>query len=317
MDEAYHYPTDLLALMVEVIPRLCRSKRDVLTYFRSAGVPSELLADLESQLRTAPETVGKFDQARKVLTRINERGDKYLRQRREVLKRVVETEDYSTCWPADRLEAQGLVAQIRSLVSKVDAFTRMSIERDREAAELRRRRQEEVAAVANRSRELARLRIELSALFNDQDAHRRGRAVESIMNTYFKLERILVREAFVFREREEGDILEQVDGVIEFDGHLYLIEVKWWNHKLGPSDIAHHMVRVAHRGQMRGLVISASGFTDAAVTLCRDELQRGVFVLAELRELVLWMERETSLRQALKEKVDRAMIDKNLLYVVT
>jgi hypothetical protein len=317
VDEAYHYPADLMSLMVEVIPRLCRSKRDVLTWFRGAGIPSELLADLESQLRAAPDKVWKFDQARTVLTRINEKGDRYLRQRREVLKRVVGTEDFSTCWPQDRLEAQGLVAQIRSLVEKVDAFTRMSMERDREAAEVRRRREEDLALVANRSRELARLHDSLAALFSEEDAHRRGKVVESIMNQYFRVESVLVREAFSFREAVQGGPLEQVDGVIELDGHLYLVELKWWNHRLGPADVAHHMVKVGHRGGVRGLVVSASGFTDAAITTCRDELIRGVFVLAELRELILWMEREHPLRAALKQKVDHAMIDKNPLFIVT
>lgn len=317
MDEAYHYPADLMSLMVEVIPRLCRSKQDVLTFFRGAGIPSELLADLQAKLREAPDKVWKFDQARTVLTRINEKGDRYLRQRREVLKRVVETEDFSTCWPKDRLEAQGLVAQIRSLVSKADAFTRMSIERDREAAEVQRRRKEELALAASRSRELARLHDALARLINEEDPHRRGKAVESIMNEYFRVENVLVREAFTFREAEQGGPLEQIDGVIELDDHLYLVEVKWWTHRLGPADVAHHMVKVGHRGGVRGLVVSASGFTDAAVTMCRDELLRGVFVLAELRELVLWMERERPLRTALKEKIDHAMIDKNPLFVVT
>jgi hypothetical protein len=317
MDEAYHYPPDLMSLLVAVIPRLCRSKRDVLTWFRGAGVPLELLADLESQLRSNPEAVGKYDQARTVLTRINEKGERYLRQRREVVKRIVETEDFTTCWPNDMLEAQGLVAQIRSRVAKADAFTRMSNEREREAAELRRRRDEELALAAKRSRELGRLHNSLAALFNEEDPHRRGKALESILNQYFDLERVLVRESFTFREAEDGGVLEQVDGVIELDSHLYLVEVKWWNHKLGPGDVAHHMVKVGQRGGVRGLVISSSGFTDAAILMCRNELQREVFVLAELRELVIWMEREHALGAALKEKINRAMIDKNPHFVVS
>jgi hypothetical protein len=233
-----------------------------------------------------------------------------------VLKRVVETEDFSTCWPKDMLAAQGLVAQIRSRVEKADAFTRMSLERDREATQVRRQRDDELKLATDRSRELARLRDALAASFKEEDPHRRGRAVELLMNQYFKVERVLIREAFTFREAEEGGPLEQVDGVIELDGHLYLVEVKWWNHRLGPGDVAHHMVKVGHRGDVRGLVVSASGFTDPAITMCRDELIRGVFVLAELRELVLWMEREHPLQAALKEKVNRALIDKNPFFFV-
>ena len=45
--------------------------------------------------------------------------------RRELLKRVVEFENFSTCCPEDRLEAQDLVSQIRSVINVKDSFTRM------------------------------------------------------------------------------------------------------------------------------------------------------------------------------------------------
>ena len=110
--------------------------------------------------------------------------------------------------------------------------------------------------------------------------------------------------------------LEQIDGVIELDGNLYLVEVKWSANRIGPGEVAQHMVRVNHRAGMRGLLISASGFTEAAVVLCRDELMRCTFILAELRELVLWLERASSLADALREKVRVALIDRQPLHTV-
>lgn len=38
MDTAYHYPPELLDLLVDTIPRLTRSKPEVLDFFRGAGV---------------------------------------------------------------------------------------------------------------------------------------------------------------------------------------------------------------------------------------------------------------------------------------
>ena len=56
---------------------------------------------------------------------VNEGGDATLRQRREIVRRVVEWEDFLTCWEDKRLVAQGLVAQVRKRVNEQDAFTRM------------------------------------------------------------------------------------------------------------------------------------------------------------------------------------------------
>lgn len=132
MDISYHYPPELFQLLVEAIPRLCRGKRDVLLFFRGAGVPPRMYKDVEQQLSTNPESVKKFAITRTVLSRLNEAGEITLGERREVLKRVVECEDFSTCWPSDQLEAKGLVAQIQRVVGVKDSFTRMRQERETE-----------------------------------------------------------------------------------------------------------------------------------------------------------------------------------------
>jgi hypothetical protein len=109
--DPFHHPPELLSLLIDTIPLLCRSKRDVLLFFQGSGVPDPLLRDLALSLRTDPQGINKYHIARTVLTRLNERTDAYLGPRREVLKRVVEFEDFSTCWPQDQLKAKGLVAE--------------------------------------------------------------------------------------------------------------------------------------------------------------------------------------------------------------
>ena len=99
MQEIYHYTPELFELLVEAIPRMFRSKRSVLVFFRGAGVDLSLLADLKRKVAEDRSGISKFEIVRTVLTRLNENGDKYLRERREVLKRVIEFEDFSTCWP--------------------------------------------------------------------------------------------------------------------------------------------------------------------------------------------------------------------------
>ena len=163
--DAYHYPSDLMSLLIETIPRLFRSKEDILTFFRACGTPDSLLVDLATQLHDDPTSVRKVHQTRTLLTRLNAGGDAMLGQRRQVIKRVVEFEDFTGCWPEDRLPAQGLVAQVRTRVAKADAFTRMADERDAESAVRRRTQSLEREAAAARRSTLGALSQELGGLF--------------------------------------------------------------------------------------------------------------------------------------------------------
>lgn len=38
MEESYHYPPEVINLLVDTVPLLCGSKNDVLVFFRGAGV---------------------------------------------------------------------------------------------------------------------------------------------------------------------------------------------------------------------------------------------------------------------------------------
>src|SRR6266568_5205088 len=132
MDIVYHYPPELLSLLVDTIPLLSRAKKDVVLFFRGAGIDAAILSDLSKRVRDDPQGINKYEIARAVLTRLNEKGERALGERREVLRRVLEFEDFSTCWPQDQLKAKGLVAEIRRVVDVKDSFTRMDRERENE-----------------------------------------------------------------------------------------------------------------------------------------------------------------------------------------
>jgi hypothetical protein len=53
-DITFHYPPELFNLLVDVVPLLSRSKRDVLLFFRGAGVPDAITADLSARLKSEP-----------------------------------------------------------------------------------------------------------------------------------------------------------------------------------------------------------------------------------------------------------------------
>ena len=60
-------------------------------------------------------------------------------------------------------------------------------------------------------------------------------------------------------------IVEQIDGAVEIDGVLYLVEMKWWETAIGRHEIAPHMLSVYGRGDVGGIFTSYSGFSAAAI----------------------------------------------------
>jgi restriction system protein len=127
----YHFAPDFLNLLVETIPRLNRSRNDVLLFFRGAGVRMQHLQDVEGDIRRDRGSHSKFELARTVVVRLNEGGDPCLAARREIIRRIVEFEDFTRCWENDALQARGLVAEVRRLVNVKDSFTRINQERQR------------------------------------------------------------------------------------------------------------------------------------------------------------------------------------------
>lgn len=310
--EPYHYPPELLEQLIETIPLLNRSKIAVLDFFRGAGIDEQHLADLREQVRRDRNAIGKYQIARTILTRVNEDGDRSLRARREIVRRVSEFEGFSLLWKDDQLKARGLVAVVRETVNKRDSFTRMrdAEERVREASMREKAAKAELAE--RQRRERASIRDELCGLFAEVDAWRRGKRLEAVMNRWCAAAGILVRYAFTVRGHQGEGVVEQIDGVISLRNHLYLVEMKWHAERLGVEHVGLHMSRVFSRGAaVRGLFISASGFTDPAISQSRDNLGRIVFVLCELEELVALSYRDGDLTSFLDQKIEAAILDRN------
>lgn len=317
VDVTFHYPPELMNLLIETIPLLNRSKDDVILFFKGAGVPQKWLLDLEKQVATNRNSIYKHEIVREVLKRLNQKGEQAITQRREVLRRVVEFENFSACWANDQLKAKGLVAEIRSVVNVKDSFTRMKIEREKERQKHQVEYQKRLYAEAKRKQDIKELYTELSALFSLTDAYKRGKLLESILNRLFQIFGILIREAFTLRGLEGEGIVEQIDGVVELDGHLYLVEMKWHSEKIGKKEISEHLVRVFNRGDARGIFISATDYSQPSITLCKEALNQKVFILCSLREFILALEQERDIKQMLKDKINAAIIEKNpYIYVI-
>jgi restriction endonuclease Mrr len=314
VDITYHYPPDLFQLLIDAIPKLCRTKKNVVEFFTGAGVSRVILGDLTRRVYEDRESISKAEFVQTVLARLNQRGEVALRERREVLKRVVEWEDFSTCWPDDQLTAQGLVAQIQKVVNVKDTFTRINLEREDE-------RKQRLAEAKTKQDELQRRKTQLSAvkrdlfsLFRETNPQKRGKALESVLNRLFAASDILVRDAFTLTGSQGEGVVEQIDGVVEIDRQIYLVEMKWWSNPIGKAEIAQHLVRVYHRAETHGIFISASGYTEGAVADCKDALQQRVIILCTLEEIVHLLDQEKPLKDVFRMKINVAKAEKTPLF---
>ena len=308
----FHYPPELFDLLVDAIPRLNRTKRGLLLFFQGAGVPKNILNDLQRTVTESPSDITKFAITCTVLERLNARGEATLRERREVLRRVVEFTNYDSCWPDDRLRAKGLVASVRDVVNQKDSFTRMKQERDLE----RRARALAIQRAARRKerrlQSIRDARDDFYSLFRaDTTGQARGRKLESALNKLFGAYGMRVREAFHLVGQDNEGIVEQVDGVIEHKAHIYFVEMKWYSSPVGRAEVSEHLVRLMSRAEGRGIFVSASEYTRPAVAVARDFLNHKVLVLATLEEIVGLLETEGELSDLLTKKVNAALIDRN------
>ncbi len=157
---------------------------------------------------------------------------------------------------------------------------------------------------------------ELFALFREEDRRERGKALERVLGRLFDIADILVSEPFSLTGMEGEGIVEQLDGVVSIDGEYYLVEMKWRAEPLGRGEVSEHLVRVFGRDQARGILISASGYTEPAVTVCRESLSQAVVVLCKLEEIVKLLEREqdVDVKQFFQRKIEAAIVHKNPLY---
>jgi restriction system protein len=311
-DITFHYPPELFNLLVDAIPVLNKSKKDVLLFFRGAGVPEDALKDLAERLKADKESIGKHEIARTVLERLNKRGEPALRERREVLRRIVDFTNFDACWANDQMKAKGLVASVRDIVNQKDSFTRMSQERDAERQARLAEAEKANRAKQERTAKIDAAKQELYALFGPSlTPHQRGKKLEAAINGLFAAYDVLVREAFHLVGNVGEGIVEQIDGVIELQGALYFVEMKWYKVPVGVPEVSQHLVRLISRAEARGLFISASDFTDPAVHTAREFLQHKLIALCHLQEIIFLLERQHDLPAFLLEKIQAAQIHKN------
>lgn len=151
----------------------------------------------------------------------------------------------------------------------------------------------------------------------DGEPQKRGKLLEGVLNDLFRAYGIYVKEDFKRIDLSGSVVVEQIDGVIEFESHTYLIEMKWLKDPVGVNELASHMMRLYARSDARGLFISTSEYTQPVITECVTHSTNKLMVLSSLREFVMLLMSERDLVQMLRTKVRAASLEKNPYFEVT
>jgi hypothetical protein len=190
----------------------------------------------------------------------------------------------------------------------------MNQERDRERNERIRASRE---ATTRRERERAareQVKRDLFALFGEKNPYARAKRLEGVLNRLFALDGLGIREAFHVVGDEAEGIVEQIDGAIELDGEIYLVEMKWLQEPVGTAEISPHLVRLFSRSEARGIFISQSRFADTAIAQSKQALAQKVSILCELEEIVHVLDHAADIAGYFREKVRAAITDRRPLH---
>jgi hypothetical protein len=300
LDRSYHYPHELLELLVDTIPRLIKSKAGLLEFFEETGAPKELIAEWRTRLREDRASVSKYHLARGLLRGLNALGDEARPVRHQVLRRLARHADFSAGWEDDRGRAEELVARIRELAGVTDADTWSAACQEALTRQATRDTYHAKLKHAEHRRDaLEALKRDLYQAFRVTDPAERRAILASVLPRLFTCHDVTTREAPP-APRSDAAVL------IDFDGAPYLVELHWADRPLHFKQLAPHLVTLYGRPELRGLFISSSGFTDHAIRDLGSILPERPCVLCHLEELVLLLERGQDLKTLLRAKVRAA-----------
>ena len=228
----------------------------------AAAWKSRFLAQLATSVDADP-AFSKYHIAREVLIQLNERGTPAWRlvgrsSTRVGVRGVFILLPRQPAQGPGRRRSRTPACEQEGLVR-----TRMQLAHEEE-----QRQHAELQEAAAKREAVDAVKSDLFKLFGETDPQRHGKALEGVLNRLFQTADILIREAFVVTTPEAG-VIEQIDGVVEIDGRVYVVEMKWWDKPLGRAEVATHLVSVYGRGDAGGVFISTSGYHDSAFETTR------------------------------------------------
>ncbi|WP_195612681.1 restriction endonuclease [[Clostridium] symbiosum] len=311
MDTYFHFPPDLFNILVDTIPRLNKTKKDLLLFFQNVGVPSTYLQPYYLLLNTNRSQFKKFDVTREVLATLNEQTEKMLGVRRKLLQRIVEFDSFETCYPNDKDRAKANVSDIQKIVKLKDTVTKYENYLSREQSEKIQEKQKVVDKLCQSRKHFVDLEQRFAQLFSIQNPQERGKKLEQVLNDIFMYFKIGIKEDFVIYDDETGKNCEQIDGVVEINHYLTLVEMKWEKEPLGVDKVGRFMSRLLVRKNVDGIIVSYASFTETAILTAKEALSISVLALVDLKDIYDVLNQKKDLEDFFSELIKNVKLYKN------
>jgi len=204
-----------------------------------------------------------------------------------------------------------LVSELRKIVNIKDSFTKINQERVREKEQRSKEAKAKITKEKAKRQNIENIKSDLFSLFSmDSEPHKRGKLLEKVLNDLFQIFGILIKDDFKRTIPKQSTVMEQIDGVVEIENNIYIVEMKWHKDPIGVETIAQHLVRLFNRGDARAIFIAANGFKDTAIEECREALSQKTIILCSLEEIVMLLEKNSDLNDFFKKKIIGATLDK-------
>jgi hypothetical protein len=245
------FTEEIEVVVKDGIANLYWYKNDLKKAWLRSGVDAQT-ADSLSELR---DTDGEKLSKRKLMDRLYERlrvidFNKRLEISRNFVRILIEHKNFVPQDPNHRVEvAERCALKLREMIAQQ--------EKEQERKEQIKRKIRE-APQETYSSQLLKLRerfVEASQL----DGQSRGYAFEKIFSDLMKVSGIPAEKPF----RIEG---EQIDGAIKYDGHYYLVELKWVKRKCNQPDIASLYLKAEGKMDSRGIFIAMEGYSSEVLS---------------------------------------------------
>lgn len=281
-------PLDVKNALIEVCGRSFWYKQPLFDILARAGIPEDLYFKYEHE--------AKFKIARQLLGDLEQMGEEGMVLQRRLLTELCKLRDLPDKEVPDR--DAGLDA-LRAL--KSNAMEHDLVAQEEKATTTRRASGAEttVQRARDRQRRLQKLRQVFTDLVASTDRQARGYELEDLLKELFAIHEIPYRKSY----SADG---EQIDGFFTFGGFDYIVEARWRQSAPDLADLSAIRTKVERKIEStRGLVVSIPSFRRDVIQRLREAGPANL-ILMDGYDLVLILEGQVSLIDALQAKVDKA-----------
>jgi restriction endonuclease Mrr len=222
------------------------------------------------------ETNAKYQSASELIDRMCARPDIYQYDLLSLFEQACSMNDFSHLSRWDNGEEL-----IRNAAIKVKALRTHSegyFQRKKEEEDSEKRRQVRLSKITESQaiiERLAQLKAKYFGLVTEEDAQKRGYALETFLNELFMMFDLDPKASFKI-------IGEQIDGAFTFEQTDYLLEAKWVSRKINASDLFEFGGKLS--GKLKntlGLFISINGFSSESLEVSSPVLKQMILMDGE------------------------------------